>query len=184
MSLEVGMQASNVIIIHGAYGFPEENWFGWLKRELCSINIHCDVPEMPTPDGQYLSVWFKKFEECCGNRISTNTILIGHSLGAAFVLRLLESFDFQIRAAMLAGAFVGKVGVEKFDSINASFFETPFNWNFIKERAQTFYCYHGDNDKYVTRDNFDNISDNLNAKKIIISNGGHLNSSAGYDKFP
>ena len=73
--------------------------------------------------------------------------------------------------------------MEIFDVINKSFFEQPFKWAQIKNNCQQFVCYHGDNDPYVKKEIFNYISDSLSAKKIIISNGGHLNASAGYHQF-
>lgn len=178
------MAAANVIIVHGAFGHPEENWFGWLRRELEGLSIRCDVPALPTPEGQSLASWLQGFDEACGKYIHANTLLVGHSLGAAFVLRWLESASTRVRASFLAGAFMGRVGVKKFDDINASFFASPFDWDSIKRHCREFYCYHGDNDMYVSQENFDVISTALDAKKVIISNGGHLNASAGYDRFP
>jgi predicted alpha/beta hydrolase family esterase len=178
------MAPPNVIIVHGAFGHPEENWFGWLRRELERLSIPCAVPALPTPEEQSLASWLQRFDETCGQFIHSNTMLVGHSLGAAFVLRWLESAPFRLRASFLAGAFMGKVGVEKFDDINASFFASPFDWESIRRYCRDFYCYHGDNDMYVSQANFDAISTALDAKKVIISNGGHLNSAAGYDRFP
>lgn len=43
------MIMANVIIIHGAYGNPEENWFPWLKKELEKLDCRVFVPKFPTP---------------------------------------------------------------------------------------------------------------------------------------
>lgn len=178
------MSNANVIIIHGAYGYPEENWFGWLKNELSHINIPCIVPAMPTPDNQSLSAWLNLFKNEYAHHINQNTILIGHSLGAAFLLRWLEYQKTSVDHTLLVGAFIGDLGIQKFDNINKTFFSSPFIWQNIKKSSRQFYCYHGNDDPYVPQHHFSLIAKNLNAKKIIISQGGHLNAAAGYTAFP
>ena len=37
------------IIIHGTEGYPEENWFPWLKSELEIIGYQTFVPQFPSP---------------------------------------------------------------------------------------------------------------------------------------
>jgi uncharacterized protein len=178
------MKKPNVMVIHGAYGYPEENWFDWLRKELHGVNIECHVPQLPTPENQHLSHWTDVFNDSCQHLIHSNTIMIGHSLGAAFVLRWLEQQDCQLKTVVLVGAFLGEVGIEKFDSINQSFFETEFDWRRIQKNSRQFICYYGDNDPYVKRDHFNFIADHLSAVKIIVSKAGHFNAASGYIQFP
>ena len=175
---------AQVVILHGAYGHPEENWFGWLRRELVSAGICCTVPSFPTPHGQSLARWLSVLEHTREVHWDSNTILIGHSLGAVCALRWLEQRQIYIRAAILASVFIKPTGIDKFDRINTSFFAEPFLWNEIKPKAQDFILFHGDNDPYVSQSEFQMIAQQLSAKKIVISNGGHLNAAAGYNCFP
>jgi predicted alpha/beta hydrolase family esterase len=173
-----------VIIVHGAYGYPEENWFGWLKRQLEAEEIVCHVPALPTPQGQDLQAWSSVFEQAVGDSINDQTILIGHSLGAAFILRWLEQKPRKVFAVILTGAFIGSVGDQRFDLINQSFFQTDFDWEVIRGCSRSFTCYYGTEDNYVTRQQFHFIARQLNARKIIISKAGHFNCASGYGRFP
>ncbi len=174
----------NVMIIHGAYGYPEENWFAWLKQELHRLGIDCQVPPLPTPHGQDLKKWLAIMDSYSNHFIHDKTVLIGHSLGAACILRWLERHACQLSAVILVGAFINSVGNEKFDSINQSFFTAPFAWQQIRKCTQAFVCYYGTQDPYVTRNEFDLIANQLRAKKIIISNAAHFNIASGYSRFP
>ena len=40
---------ANIFIIHGTEGYPEENWFPWLKKELEQKGHIVFVPQFPTP---------------------------------------------------------------------------------------------------------------------------------------
>src|SRR3990167_10441187 len=105
----------HVVILHGAYGHPEENWFGWLKRALISADIGCTVPSFPTPHGQSLARWFSVLERLDEVRWDSNTILIGHSLGAVCALRWLEQHEIYIRVAILVSVLIKPTGIDKFD---------------------------------------------------------------------
>lgn len=174
---------SKIIILHGAYGYPSENWFAWLKEELSSLGVHCEVPQLPTPGGQSLENWISAFSETAKS-IDSASILIGHSLGAAFLLRYLELSSVKIKAAILVGAFIGKIAVPHFDCINESFFTQDFQWEIIQKSSAYFACYHGSNDPYVPQVQFELIANRLKAQKILVPRAGHFNLASGYSTFP
>jgi len=84
-----------IYIIHGAFGNPKENWFPWLKKELEELNETVIVPSFPTPAGQNLENWLKVFKQY---ELTPTTVFVAHSLGAAFVLSLLEQAEVKIKA--------------------------------------------------------------------------------------
>ena len=172
----------NFFIIHGIYGHPDENWFPWLKKELEKKGYEVIVPKFPTPIGQSLERWMKIFKRY-ENKVNQDTVIIGHSLGAAFVLRYLEQSDKEIRAAFLVSGY-HYVLENQFKELNKSFVDKKFNWNRIIENCENFFVIGSDNDEYISEDVTRQLSFNLNAELHIIPNGGHLNSKAGYNKFP
>jgi hypothetical protein len=98
--------ASSIFIFHGTGGHPKENWFAWLQGKL-EGNVHnVIVPQFPTPEGQSLEAWLKVLEPY-RESIDQDTILIGHSLGGIFLLRLLERFKRPIKAAFFTGTPIG-----------------------------------------------------------------------------
>ncbi len=172
----------NAIIIHGTYGNPDENWFPWLKEELEKMGYRVDVPSFPTPDNQSLGSWMNTF----GNpkdKLNTDSILIGHSLGAVFILTILESLDSPVKAVFLVSGFLGLLGNKEFDDLNISFATKKFNWEKIKSNFKKIYIYHSDNDPYIPLENAKAISKNLGGKLIVIKDAGHFNSKSGYDRF-
>lgn len=178
------MNNKNLIIIHGAYGNPNENWFPWLKGELENLNIEVFVPKFPTPLGQSLQSWntlFKPFEK----HLSEKTILVGHSLGPAFILNLLERIEVKISASFFIVPFTGLLGLRQFDSINFSFTDREFNWEKIRKHCLKFYVYHSDNDPYVPESKSKFVAEKINALKcVVIKGGGHLGTSSGFTEFP
>lgn len=172
-----------VIIIHGAYGSPKENWIPWLKNELEKLGCEVTVPRFPTPKGQKLNKWL----EILNNTIQKwdeDIIFVGHSLGPALILKKIEELGKPIKAAFLVSGFIGKLGLAEFDPINASFFEKSFNWAKIKNNCKKFFVYNSDNDPYVSLSKGEELAKNLGVKLNVIHNAGHINAAAGYTKFP
>ena len=118
----------NAFLIHSAFGNPEENWLPWLKMELERIGISTAVPRFPTPEGQSLPNWTKAFQPY-RNDLNESTLLVGHSIGCAFILNLLEGIDFCVPAAFLVAPFISDLGDPKFDSINNTFYREGFDWD-------------------------------------------------------
>lgn len=173
---------SNIIIIHGTGGSPEGNWFPWLATELRKRGHAVKVPGMPTREGQSLEGWFAAFAEAVGD-CTPDTVLIGHSLGAVFMLRLLERLSTPIRGALFVAGFLGELGLPEFDTLNASFVRAPFRWGEIRRNRGFARVYHGENDPYVPLSQAQELSREIGAALVQIPGGRHLNAEAGYIKF-
>lgn len=174
-----------VIIIHGAHGGPETNWFPWLHMTLEAEGIEVVRPRLPTPEGQSLSAWLDAYDLAVKSLPFAPTVLVGHSLGAAFALRLIERAVEPAAGLFLAAGFVGALGLSNYDTINHSFFAAPFDWPAIRERrGRVFRCWAGENDPYVPLSRSQDIATCLEAPLEILSGGGHLNSETGFTTFP
>ena len=171
----------NFFIFHGVYANPDANWFPWLKKKLEEKGFEAIVPRFPTPFDQSLESWLrtiKKFE----NRVGDETILIGHSLGAAFILSYLETCK-KIKAAVLVAGFHKQVG-SPYDKINETFVDKKFDWRKINLNCKNFFVVSSDNDEYISLKTTHDLSKKLKTKPVIIKNGGHLSKKSGFDSFP
>lgn len=173
---------ATVFIIHGSFGNPDENWYQWLKTELEKKSHTVFVPPFPTPDGQNLENWravFLPYEL----EITSDTVFIGHSIGAAFILRFLEQTDVKIRAAFLVSGFASLLHNE-FDSLNRTFLNHPFLLDRIRAHCMQFFVFHSDNDPYVPVSFAQELAAAVEVTTQIIPNAGHFNEKSGYSKFP
>jgi predicted alpha/beta hydrolase family esterase len=174
-----------VVILHGAHGGPDTNWFPWLHAELEEHGIDVLRPRFPTPKGQSLQAWFEIYDRVVGSLPSAPTTLVGHSLGVAMALRLSERAKEPFSALFLAAGFIGALGLPDYDSINSSFFDLPFDWATIRERkGDRDRCWAGDNDPYVPLARSKAVADLLDVPLEIVPGGGHLNSETGFNTFP
>jgi serine hydrolase len=182
----VGMNTSkpsNIFIFHGTEGHPLENWFPWLKQELEEKDYHVIVPQFPTPPvvAAKISEWFdvlKDYEQC----FNENTVMVGHSLGGVFTLRVLEQLDHPIKAALLVGTPIGAKPILNYGR-DSSFSGFEFDWENIKNKAEDFVVYQSDNDPYVGLDNGKELAKHLGVELSFIPNAGHFNEKAGYTTF-
>jgi hypothetical protein len=173
---------NKVFVIHGAYGSPEENWVPWLKENLESKGLQVYIPKFPTPEGQTLEAWFRVFENFLP-LLDEQSIFVGHSLGPAFILNLLEKVDTPIHSAYLVAPFVGFLNNPDFDPINSSFVNKEFDWKKIRSNCRNFFVYSSDNDPYVPLSKGEFLRDKLEAKFTVVSGAGHFNISTGYTQF-
>ncbi len=168
-------------IIHGSYGNPEENWIPWLKRELQQYNFDVIVPKFPTPNSQSLSSWLEAFEPF-EKYLNHESVVIGHSLGPAFLMQIIQKLSFSIVAAYFIAPFIGELGNPKFDIVNKTFFDN-LNWEQIKIHCKNFYIYYSDNDPYVPQIQAKTLAKRLGISAILIKTAGHFNTDAGYTQF-
>ena len=180
-----GRVSSRVIILHGAHGGPDTNWFPWLHSTLEAEGIEVLRPRLPTPEGQSLPAWLDTYDLAVRHLRLAPTILVGHSLGAAFALRLVERATEPIAGLFLAAGFVGALGLPQYDAINRSFFVAPFDWPAIRERkGRVSRCWAGENDPYVPLSRSQDVATCLEMPLEIVSGGGHLNGETGFTTFP
>ena len=181
MFLDKIKEMTNIFIIHGAYGNPDENWIPWLKQELEKLGCNVITPVFPTPENQSLDSWRQAFKDFV-QYLDKDSIVIGHSLGPAFILDQLEKLDHPIKAAFFVAPFISELNNPEFDEINKTFYR-DFNWEKIKQNCENFYLFQSDNDPYVPIKKAEELSEKLGVNYTLVKNAGHFNESAGYKKF-
>ncbi len=172
----------NLFIIHGTEGHPGENWFPWLKKELESTKkFQVYIPQFPTPGVEQTPAnWFKVLENY-KDRINEDTVFIGHSLGGAFLLRVLERF--KIYSAYLISAPAGVKPILNWEG-DQPFIENSFQWEKIRKNAKNIEVFHSDDDPYICLGNGKLIAEKLGVNLNFKSGQGHFNATAGYTSFP
>ncbi len=172
----------DVIILHGTGGNPNGNWFPWLKQKLEQKGYNVYIPEFPTPENQSVKSWCDALDKQAPI-FGKDTILIGHSCGATYLLHILEVLKEPIKQSIFVSGFLDKLGNPEFDELNKSFVEHDFSWEKIKKNAGKINIFHGEEDPYVPISSAKKLAYHLEKGITLIKNGGHLNISSGYDKF-
>ncbi|MCX6711974.1 MAG: alpha/beta hydrolase [Candidatus Woesearchaeota archaeon] len=183
-----------IFIIHGWDGFPEGDWFPWLKKELESKDFVVQVPAMPNTNEPKIDLWINFLKEIVG-KPDKETYFVGHSIGCQTILRYLETLDKDIKIG-------GVVFVAGWINLNMDFIikeegdeegpyeianpwlETKIDWNKIKVHTKNFVAIFSDNDPYVPMEDSRIFKDKLKAKIIIEHNKCHFRGIDGVTKLP
>ncbi len=169
-------------IFHGTGAGKYDHWFPSIAQKLKEEGVDVFRPEFPTPKGQNLKNWLHVLEDQ-EMEIDEETVLIGHSTGAVFILDLLDERELDIEAAFLISGFTGKLGIE-FDDLNETFAERDFNFDKIKESAEEFHIFHSESDPYVPLEKAAELAPKINANLELVAGAGHFNTESGYTDFP
>jgi len=172
----------NAFIFHGTAGSPEGNWFPWLKIKLEDRGIVTTVPRFPTPIGESLNAWFKELN-AQDEKISNNSLMIGHSKGGMFLLKVLEQLKEPIDTAIFVSAPIGIKPILYYDE-DKLFSNFEFNWDKIRGKAKHFIVFHSDNDPYVSIENGIQLAKELGINMTFIPQAGHINAESGFTEFP
>lgn len=114
------------IIVHGKpekdeYYSPEGDsqsnchWIPWLQKQLIVHGILAQTPEMSTPYEPVYEEWKATFEQFA---IDEDTILVGHSCGAGFLVRWLSEEKVAVGKVVLVAPWIDpskEMGTNFFD---------------------------------------------------------------------
>jgi len=177
------------LILHSAGTNSQGNWFPWLKNELEKKGYKVWSPDLPNSDEPKQEDWQKTIFLNNDWKFNEDSVIVGHSVGATLILRILERLPEGKRvckAILVAG--VVELGTKpEFFQYKRSLVEKPFDWKKIKKSAKEFYFICSDNDPYQCgADQGEIMQRHLGGKLIIKPGEAHFNLEKGeqYKKFP
>ncbi len=166
-------------IIHGWEGFPEEDWFPWLKKALETRDFKVTVPQLPDAAKPLIFNWVPKVTSVVGTPDEDN-YLIGHSLCYQTIARYLESLPTGVKvggAVFVAGFFKHLTGLEADAAVQETdrhWLGTPIDLAKVKAHLNQSVAIFSDNDPYVPLDNQDDFKNKLGCKIVIEHHKGHF----------
>ncbi len=106
------------------------HWLPWLAQELSNRGYSVAVPDMPEPYEPRYESWKDTFEQYSLNE---NTILVGHSGGAGFLVRWLSEHNVQVGHVVLVAPWIDPAQ-EDGDTV-ADFFDFEIDKNLKTKTA-------------------------------------------------
>ncbi len=176
-----------VIIIHGRpdkdeYFDPTKpkpenaHWLPWLKRELEANGYFVQVPAMPVPYEPDYESWKKVFEELT---LDTDTVLVGHSRGGAFLLHWLSDHDMKVGKVLLVAP-----SITPNHPVEIGFSEFAIDTDLIAKTDGVTMFYSTDDEEEIL-ESVAHIKEAIKDINVIeLHDAGHFTSGDGYDEFP
>ncbi|PIU68687.1 hypothetical protein COS81_03035 [candidate division WWE3 bacterium CG06_land_8_20_14_3_00_42_16] len=170
-----------VLIIHGIEGRAGDHWEQWLHDELLKRGLKVIMPSLPESVHPQRKAWEQKIRELTASTDPRNLIIVGHSLGATTALDCIEQLDKPLKTLISVSGFAEDYGAE----LNSYFLRArTIEMEKVKQNVRQAYVLYGDNDPYVSQPVLKSLADKLGVEPLVLKNGGHLNSTAGFTKFP
>ncbi len=123
-----------IVIIHWTLWNPNENRFPWLKVELEKLWHQVWIPKLSTPENQTPKIWCDELQAQVPFVFDEETVLIGHSLWATYLLHILDIDRMvPIKHAIFVSWFINKLWIEEFDILNKPFLDREFDFERVKK---------------------------------------------------
>ncbi len=176
-----------VFIIHGRpdkdeYFDPtkpkpvDAHWLPWLKRELEATGYSVEAPAMPVPYEPNYEAWKKVFEELT---LDTETVLVGHSRGGAFLLHWLSDHDVKVGKVLLVAP-----SITVNHPVEVGFSEFTIDTHLVVKTDGITLLYSIDDEEGILK-SVAKIKETIKDIKVIqFTDAGHFTSEDGYDEFP
>lgn len=167
-----------VIIFHGTGGSPDACWYPWLRVRLGSRGYVVSIPDYPTINKEPIATFLPKV--LSDLTFDEQTILIGHSGGAALILSILEHIDIPVTQAILVAGYATPP-----NTAIEPVLQDTYNWSAIRAHVHDICFINSINDPYGCDDKQGRLLfDRLGGKQIICDEGHFGDYNQIYLTFP
>lgn len=143
-----------------------EHWIPWLQHQLLLHNVLTQAVELPQPYKPDYKAWKETVEQF---QIDEETVLIGHSCGAGFLLRWLSENKKAASKLILVALWL-----DPEDQLSNNFFDFVIDSQ-LAERINDIYIFVSANDDQDVIDSVEIIEKRLkDTHKIAFENKGHF----------
>lgn len=169
------------IIIHGMPSKKEyfnsaspsqsnKHWIPWIQKHLILNGILAQTPEMPEPYAPHYEKWKEIFEQF---KVNEDTVLVGHSCGAGFLVRWLSENKVKVGKVVLVAPWTNTE--EDYSmGIQQTFFKFNIDKDLVSRTAGFKIMYSLDDEKYIL-DTVDLLKANIkNAEFQEFKDKGHF----------
>lgn len=157
-----------LILLHSFGRTSQDNWYQSVAASLTDI-FNVETPDLPNPELGKIGDWLPAFESLHPDE---ETVLVGHSLSGALVLRYLEQVSHPVHASYLVAATLNDLA--RNDLHETGFFERDFDWEQIRRNCAHFVVLASTDDPTVPHWQAEYLAKQLPAKLITYHDKGHF----------
>jgi predicted alpha/beta hydrolase family esterase len=170
------MASRRVIIFHGTGANPSVAWYPWLAGRLADRGFGVEVPHYPGLNVEPVAEFLPGM--LAAHVFDENTVLVGHSGGAALLLALLE----RVRAdqALLVAGYCTPPNTEQEPVL-----KDGYDWDAIRANARQLYFINSIRDPYGCDDWQGRAMFERLGRTHIVRDDGHFGGyGQNYNEFP
>lgn len=162
--------SKKLILIHGSGGNGANHWFPYVQSVFEDRGWEVFAPNLPDADAPDRELWVDTIKKITA--VTSETVLVGHSLGCPCIMTLLEQSEVCIdRAVCVAGLYNNT-------RFNHSFLQNQYDWLTIREHCKSFVFVHSNNDPWdCDEKEADFVFTKLSGTKVILDGKGHFGST-------
>ncbi len=164
------------IIFHGTGGNPDVAWYPWLAGRLTARGYEVEVPHYPGVNVEPIAEFLPQV--LAAHKFDEETVLVGHSGGAALLLALLEHVTVD-QAILVAGYCTRPNDSEE------PVLLSRYDWDAIRAHVRDPYFINSRNDPYGCDDTQGRaMFDRVGGTQIVRDDGHFGDYNQVYDEFP
>lgn len=161
------MNQRRAILFHGTGAHPGVVWLPWLSKRLAGRGYAVEAPHYPDLNVEPVASFLPKV--LASHTFDENTVLVGHSGGAALLLALLEHIDATVDQAVLVAGYCTQPNDEAEPVL-----QEDYDWAAIRSSVRDVYFINSRNDPYGCNDQQGRTMFNQLGGTQIIRDEGHF----------
>ncbi len=170
--------AKRAIIFHGTGGNPEAVWYQWLGNRLNDRGYAVEIPHWPLLNKESINTFLPKVMDA--HRFDSESVLVGHSGGAALLLAILEELSAPVRATIMVAGYWSQPNDEEEPVLRPR-----YDWNTIRANSGEMIIVNSVTDPYgcdSTQGRY--IFDRTGGTQVIMNEGHFGDWNQEYASFP
>jgi len=172
-----------VFIVHGHDSSPNQHWFSWLKKQVESIDILCEIVNLQHPKQPEHHLWIQDLKQQI-SPINDDVIIVAHSLGCLASLDFLSTVlhGGKLNALFLVAGFNQKLSAQP--ELNFFVDQSQFDDALIRLQTKERFLFFSNNDPFVPAPQSICLGHLLNAQMIELRGAKHFLGQDGFSEFP
>ncbi|WP_199524025.1 alpha/beta hydrolase [Micromonospora craterilacus] len=171
------MVERRAIIFHGTGANPDICWYPWLAGRLAARGYAVEVPHYPGINVEPIATFLPKMLN--GHRFDEDTVLVGHSGGAALLLALLQHVDVTVAQAILVAGYCTPPNTKEEPVL-----QQGYDWATIRSHVRDIYFINSRKDPYGCDDRQGRVMfERLGGTQVVRDDGHFGDYNQPYERF-